>query len=113
MVRREGDLDRDVQADVEFAELGPDYARRVGEPIEGVRNRPAGPPESPTTTCCWASSTRTATGRASSSPRATPSRPVWPDFPAGQPGRPVRSRVACRGGTGTSGDGLRTASSSP
>jgi hypothetical protein len=45
MVRREGDLDRDVQADVEFAELGPDYARRVGEPIEGVRNRPAGPPE--------------------------------------------------------------------
>jgi hypothetical protein len=39
------DLDRDVHADVEYAELGPDYARKVGEPIEGVRNRPAGPPE--------------------------------------------------------------------
>ena len=39
------DLDRDVQADVEYAELGPDYQRKVGEPITGVRNRPAVPPE--------------------------------------------------------------------
>jgi hypothetical protein len=39
------DLDRNVVADVEYAELGPDYARKVGEPIAGVRNRPAGPPE--------------------------------------------------------------------
>jgi hypothetical protein len=39
------DLDRDVQVDVELAELGPDYQRKVGEPITGVRNRPAGPPQ--------------------------------------------------------------------
>jgi hypothetical protein len=39
------DLDRDVHADVELAEKGPDFERRVGEPIAGVRNRPAGPPE--------------------------------------------------------------------
>ena len=39
------DLDRDVHADVELAEKGPDYERKVGEPIAGVRNRPAGPPE--------------------------------------------------------------------
>jgi hypothetical protein len=39
------ELDRNVVADVEYAELGPDYARKVGEPIAGVRNRPAGPPE--------------------------------------------------------------------
>jgi hypothetical protein len=39
------ELDRNVVADVTYAELGPDYARKVGEPIAGVRNRPAGPPE--------------------------------------------------------------------
>ena len=39
------ELDRNVVADVEYAELGPDFARKVGEPIAGVRNRPAGPPE--------------------------------------------------------------------
>jgi hypothetical protein len=39
------DLDRDVHADVELAELGPGYQRKVGEPIAGVRNRPTGPPE--------------------------------------------------------------------
>jgi hypothetical protein len=39
------DLDRDVHADVELAEKGPDFERKVGEPIAGVRNRPAGPPE--------------------------------------------------------------------
>ena len=39
------DLDRDVQADVELAEKGPDFERRIGEPFPGVRNRPAGPPE--------------------------------------------------------------------
>ena len=39
------DLDQNVVADVTYAELGPDYARKVGEPIAGVRNRPAGPPE--------------------------------------------------------------------
>jgi hypothetical protein len=39
------DLDRDVQDDVDLAEKGPDFERRVGEPIAGVRNRPTGPPE--------------------------------------------------------------------
>ena len=39
------DLDANVVAAAEFAELGPDYQRKVGEPIAGVRNRPAGPPE--------------------------------------------------------------------
>jgi hypothetical protein len=41
----ERDLDRDVAADVELAEKGPDFERRIGEPIPGVRNRPEGPPE--------------------------------------------------------------------
>ena len=41
----ERDLDRDVAADVELAEKGPDFERRVGEPIAGVRNRPTAPPE--------------------------------------------------------------------
>ena len=36
------DLDRNVVADVEFAKLGPDIARRVGEPVE---HRRAAPPE--------------------------------------------------------------------
>ena len=36
------DLDRNVVADVEFAELGPDIARKVGEP---VAHRRAAPPE--------------------------------------------------------------------
>jgi hypothetical protein len=36
------DLDRNVVADVEFAELGPDIARKVGEPVE---HRRAAPPE--------------------------------------------------------------------
>jgi len=44
-MNRDRDLDRDVHADVELAEKGPDYERKVGEPIVGVRNRPAGPPE--------------------------------------------------------------------
>jgi hypothetical protein len=39
------DLDRDVAADVTLAEKGPDFERKVGEPIAGVRNRPTGPPE--------------------------------------------------------------------
>jgi hypothetical protein len=39
------DLDRDVVADVTLAEKGPDFERRIGEPIPGVRNRPTGPPE--------------------------------------------------------------------
>jgi hypothetical protein len=39
------ELDRDVTADVELAEKGPDYERHLGEPIAGVRNRPTGPPE--------------------------------------------------------------------
>ena len=39
------ELDRNVVADVTYAELGPDYARKVGEPIAGVRNRPTRPPE--------------------------------------------------------------------
>jgi hypothetical protein len=45
MVIRDRDLDRDVVADVELAEKGPDYERHLGEPITGVRNRPEGPPE--------------------------------------------------------------------
>ena len=36
------DLDRNVVADVEFAELGPDIARKVGEPVS---HRRAAPPE--------------------------------------------------------------------
>ena len=36
------DLDRNVVADVEYAELGPDIARKVGEPVE---HRRTGPPE--------------------------------------------------------------------
>ena len=36
------DLDRNVVADVEFAELGPDFARKVGEPADPRR---AAPPE--------------------------------------------------------------------
>jgi hypothetical protein len=39
---RNQDLDRNVVADVEYAELGPDIARKVGEPVE---HRRAGPPE--------------------------------------------------------------------
>lgn len=39
------DLDREVVADVELAEKGPDFERRIGEPIPGVRNRPETPPE--------------------------------------------------------------------
>ena len=38
------DLDRNVVTAAEYAEIGPDFARRVGEPAD-VRNRPAGPPE--------------------------------------------------------------------
>jgi hypothetical protein len=41
---RDRDLDEDVQADVELAEKGPDFERRIGE-VAGVRNRPTGPPE--------------------------------------------------------------------
>jgi hypothetical protein len=36
------DIDRNVVADVEFAELGPVIARKVGEPVE---HRRAAPPE--------------------------------------------------------------------
>jgi hypothetical protein len=36
------DLDANVVADVEYAELGPDIARKVGEPVE---HRRSGPPE--------------------------------------------------------------------
>jgi hypothetical protein len=36
------DIDRNVVADVEFAELGPTIARKVGEPVE---HRRAAPPE--------------------------------------------------------------------
>jgi hypothetical protein len=39
---RDQDLDANVVADVEYAELGPDIARKVGEPVEPRR---AGPPE--------------------------------------------------------------------
>jgi hypothetical protein len=45
MMQRDRDLDRDVAADVELAEKGPDFERRVGEVVPGVRNRPEGPPE--------------------------------------------------------------------
>ena len=36
------ELDRNVVADVEYAELGPDFARKVGEPADPRR---AAPPE--------------------------------------------------------------------
>jgi hypothetical protein len=39
---RDRDLDRNVVADVEYAELGPDFARKVGEPADVRR---AGPSE--------------------------------------------------------------------
>jgi hypothetical protein len=42
---RNKDLDEDVQVDVELAEKGPDFERRIGEVVPGVRNRPAAPPE--------------------------------------------------------------------
>jgi hypothetical protein len=41
MTDRPRDLDRDVVADAELAEKGPDFERRVGEPHPGARNRPA------------------------------------------------------------------------
>jgi hypothetical protein len=41
---RDRDLDEDVQADVELAEKGPDFERRLGE-VAAVRNRPTDPPE--------------------------------------------------------------------
>jgi hypothetical protein len=34
------DLDRNVVADVEYAELGPDFARKVGEPADPRRAAP-------------------------------------------------------------------------
>jgi hypothetical protein len=34
---RNTDVDRDVVADVEYAELGPTIARKVGEPVEHRR----------------------------------------------------------------------------
>jgi hypothetical protein len=40
----ERNLDEDVQADVELAEKGPDFERRLGE-VAAVRNRPTDPPE--------------------------------------------------------------------
>jgi hypothetical protein len=39
---RNQDVDVNVVADVEYAELGPDIARKVGEPVE---HRRAAPPE--------------------------------------------------------------------
>ena len=39
---RNQELDRNVVADVEYAELGPDIARKVGEPVS---HRRAAPPE--------------------------------------------------------------------
>jgi hypothetical protein len=39
---RDTDVDRNVVADVEYAELGPTIARMVGEPVE---HRRSGPPE--------------------------------------------------------------------
>jgi hypothetical protein len=42
---RQPDLDRDVVDDVELAEKDPDFERRIGEVVPGVRNRPEGPPE--------------------------------------------------------------------
>ena len=107
------DLDRNVVAAVEYAELGPDFARRIGEPAD-VRNRPAGPPELADDDLLVGEVDDKGHGSASSSPRATPSLLDWPDIPAGQLGRRhARSRAACRGGTGGSGTGLATASSSP
>jgi hypothetical protein len=41
---RDHNLDEDVQADVELAEKGPDFERRLGE-VAAVRNRPTDPPE--------------------------------------------------------------------
>ena len=39
---RDQDVDRNVVADVEYAELGPTVQRKVGEPVE---HRRTGPPE--------------------------------------------------------------------
>ena len=44
-MQRDRDLDRDVVDDVELAEKGLDFERRIGEVVPGVRNRPEGPPE--------------------------------------------------------------------
>jgi hypothetical protein len=42
MADRDLDRDRDVVADATYAELGPDIARKVGEPVE---HRHPAPPE--------------------------------------------------------------------
>ena len=111
MAQREGDLDRDVHADVSYAELGPDYERKVGEPITGVRGRPAGPPELAEGDLLIE---RKDLGPASST-LITAGSPIPPDLaglPAGQSG-PHASGRPWAGGTATSGVGLSTASSSP
>jgi hypothetical protein len=41
----ERSLDADVDPRVELAEKGPDFERRIGEVVPGVRNRPEAPPE--------------------------------------------------------------------
>jgi hypothetical protein len=104
------DLDRNVVTAAEYAELGPDFARRVGEPAD-VRNRPAGPPEVADDDLVLGELDKDGHGSGTSSPRATPSRPAWPDIPAGQLGRLPASGSRCRGSTAGSGVGLRTASS--
>jgi hypothetical protein len=93
------DIDRNVVADVEFAELGPTIQRKVGEPVS---HRRAAPPELAEADLLIEradlgpdSSTRIAKG--------DPIPPTWPRFPAGQLGRPARSRAACRGSTAGSG----------
>jgi hypothetical protein len=41
MTDRNTDVDQNIVADVEFAELGPDIARKVGEPVEHRRAQAA------------------------------------------------------------------------
>jgi hypothetical protein len=102
---RDQDVDRNVVADVEYAELGPTVQRKVGEPVE---HRRTAPPEVADQDLLIA---RDDLGSDSSTfiAKGAPIPPTWPDFPAGQLGRPAsRSRAACRGGTGGYGPGLPT-----
>jgi hypothetical protein len=99
-------IDADVAPGVEWAERGPDFQRRVGEPAR-VRNRPAGPPEVADDDLV-VERKDLGPSRARSSPRATPFRLLCVSFLDAQ-----RSRLHARsrpwaGGTAGSGPGSPT-----
>ena len=87
-------VDRNVVADVEYAELGPTIARKVGEPVE---HRRTGPPELADDDLLIE---RRDLGPDASTfiAKGAPIPPSWPHFPARQPGGPqeVGPRVVVR-----------------